>query len=288
MAKTVACIGEMLWDVFGTVKKPGGSSLNVALNLQKQGIESKFISAVGKDELGQELLTFIKEQGLNSAHIQCNELPTSTVLVTLDKRHQASYNIVQPVAWDKIQLTDENKNVVQQADALVYCSLTCREETSRNTVLALAKQAKLKIFDINLRTPHYAVPVLEELLQLADVLKLNDDEIEFLRQALALEAKTLEDLVKVLSKKFNIPTICLTLGANGAIALHNGQIYSHPGFEVTVTDTVGAGDAFLATFIAGYLSELPLPQILERACKVGAFVASQPGANPTYGTEVFG
>ncbi|MFW0716522.1 carbohydrate kinase family protein [Pedobacter sp. N23S346] len=287
MEKTVTSIGEILWDVFPEGKKAGGSSMNVALNLHKQGINSKFISAVGDDESGQELVNFLKDQNFTSDLIQINNLPTSTVEVKLDESHQATYTIVEPVAWDAITISDAALAAVKQADAFVYCSLTCRNEESKNTILALLKLAKLKIFDINLRPPFYTIETLKTLLGEADILKVNEHELVYLKDELALTGNTDEQLLKQLSLNFNIEIICLTVGEKGAYVLQNGHLYHHKGYQVEVADTVGAGDSFLATFISSYLNGYPINTVLDRACKVGAFVASQHGANPDYGDEVF-
>jgi fructokinase len=288
MKKTVAAIGEILWDVLPEGKKAGGSSMNVALNLHKQDINSLFISAIGEDEDGDELLAFLAEQGLSSTLIQRHPyLATSTVAVQLDAQQQASYTIVEPVAWDAIELNPSAITAVQSATALVYCSLTCRQEKSRSTILALLKQAQLKVFDINLREPFYTLSTLKILLAEADILKLNELELAYLQNELLLTGINDEQNLQQLSQMFSIQTICLTLGEKGAGVLHQTQWYTHPGYPVKVADTVGAGDSFLATFLASYLNGYPLEQTLDRACKVGAFVASQKGANPPYGHEVF-
>lgn len=287
MQKTVISIGEILWDVFPEGKKAGGSSMNVALHLHKQGINSKFISAVGQDELGKELISFLSNQNFDSDLIQLVDLPTSTVEVKLDETHQATYTIVEPVAWDAIQLSDEAIVAVKKSDAFVYCSLTCRNEKSRNTVLSLLNNAKLKVFDINLREPFYTIDTLKRLLSEADVLKVNEHEIIYLKDELELTGNTDEQLLKQLSHLFKISIICLTMGENGACVLHDDKLYHHKGYSVKVADTVGAGDSFLATFISSYLNGYPMDTILDRACKVGSFVASQAGANPNYGDDVF-
>jgi fructokinase len=288
MTKTVVAIGEILWDVFPTGKKHGGSSMNVALNLHKQGIKTKFISAVGNDNNGEELLTFLKEKDFPTKLIQIHQsLATSTVEVQLDAQQQATYTIISPVAWDEIEFNESVETAVKAADALVYCSLTCRNEKSRNTILGLLKNAKLKIFDINLRPPFYTIATLELLLKAADILKVNEDELHYLKQSLALTGNSEEQLLKQLSKKYHISIICLTVGEKGAYVLQDNKLYAHKGYPVTVADTVGAGDSFLATFIASHLKGYPMNTVLDRACKVGAFVASQKGANPDYGSEVF-
>ncbi|GGI27785.1 carbohydrate kinase family protein [Pedobacter mendelii] len=288
MQNKVITIGEILWDVFPEGKKAGGSSMNVALNLHKQNIESNFISAVGNDDNGKELLNFLAASHFPTNLIQVNnELPTSTVVVQLDEKHQATYTIKQPVAWDDTKVTDENLEAVKQADAFVYCSLTCRDEKSRKTIFSLLENAKIKIFDINLRAPFYEKELIYSLLKQADILKINEDEIVWVRESFGLTGNTDEQILKQLSTQFNIEIICLTLGDKGACVLKDGKFFKHSGYQVQVVDTVGAGDAFLATFIACYLQGYTMETILDNACKVGAFVASQAGANPEYNKKIY-
>ncbi len=288
MKKKIISIGELLWDVLPTGKKPGGSSMNVALNLHKQGNESTLISAVGKDELGKELIDYLSIQGFPTNLIQTNNLPTSTVQVTLDDEHQASYTIVEPVAWDSIQTSKDLINSVKEADAFVYCSLTCRNEESKNTILNLLKHAKLKIFDINLRAPFFTVETLTLLLIEADILKVNEHELVYLKESLKLSGSDDKQLLKELADKFNVKIICLTVGDKGAYVFTATELLYHKGYKIEVKDTVGAGDAFLATFVSSYLNGFDIWSILDRACKIGAFVASQTGANPDYkADEVF-
>ena len=278
---TVVTIGEILFDVFENTKKPGGSSLNVALNLQKQEIAVGFISAVGDDKNGEELLSYLKDQNFNTATIQTSYLPTSTVTVQLDRKKQASYTINEPVAWDDITCNNHLVELVKAADAFVYCSLTCRNLKSRTTVYKLLENAKLKVFDINLRPPFYDIETLKYLLAKADILKINEDEMSYIIDELSLP-KLEKEALKALSKEFKLQLICLTLGDKGAKVFCKNEIFSHAGYPINVVDTVGAGDAFLATFINYYLSGANMNQILDYACKIGSFVASQAGANPTY------
>ncbi|PWS27190.1 carbohydrate kinase [Pedobacter yonginense] len=288
MQNRVITIGEILWDVFPEGKKAGGSSMNVALNLHKQSINSGFISAVGDDENGKELLNFLDFAHFTRDLIEVHqELPTSTVVVQLDENHQATYTIKQPVAWDDIKITNENIAAVQNADALVYCSLTCRDNRSKKTILDLLKHAKRKIFDINLRAPFFEKGLIEELLNEADVLKINEDEIIWVKDTFGLTGNNDEQILKQLAAEFNIEIICLTLGDKGACILQDGKLFKHPGYKVQVADTVGSGDAFLATFIACYLQGYPMETTLDNACKVGAFVASQSGANPDYNKKIY-
>lgn len=287
MQNKVITIGEILWDVLPDGKRIGGSSINVALNLHKQSIESNFISAIGNDDNGKELLNFLQTSHFPTNLIQLNTLPTSTVIVKLDDNQEPTYTIKHPVAWDDIKITPENIEAIKKADALVYCSLTCRDEKSKKTIFQLLEHAKTKVFDINLRAPFFNENLINELLNKADILKVNENEIIWVKETYGLTGKTDEQLLKQLSAKFNINLICLTKGENGACILKDGRLFKHAGFKVQVADTIGAGDAFLATFIACYLQGYPMETILDNACKVGAFVVSQVGANPEYNKKIY-
>ncbi|MBC7416919.1 MAG: carbohydrate kinase [Pedobacter sp.] len=287
MQKTVVCIGELLWDVYPDTRKVGGSSTNVSLHLAKQGVNSLLISAVGDDADGIALINNLTVKNLSTRLVQIkNNLSTSTVIIKLDNEQNATYTISQPVAWDEISLSDGALEAVENADAFVFCSLTCREQISRETVCALADNARLAIFDMNLREPFYIFETIELLLDKADVLKINEDELRYLRQNYALTEQTDEEYLSEIAKKFALKTICLTLGGNGAMVWQDDKLYRHNGFKVKVADTVGAGDAFLASFVAGVLAEKKMSNILEHACLLGAFVASQPGANPLYNEDI--
>lgn len=280
--KKVICFGEILWDIFPGGKKPGGAPMNASLHLHKHGIESKLISAVGADADGRELVSYLEDMGADTSFIQKHaELPTGMVDVLLDAEGKASYIIVKPVAWDAIQFDKKLIQLAQQADAVIFGSLACREEESRNTLYQLLGYAKSKVFDMNLRPPHIFTENLEELLHLSNILKVNDEELLFLKELFRLSG-TDEAAFKELSDRFDLECLCITLGDKGALVWQKDKLYSHAGFKADVSDTVGSGDAFLASFIKGYLYNYPMQDILNRACAVGAYVASKAGANPEY------
>lgn len=279
----VICFGEILWDNFPTGKMPGGAPMNVALHLHKQGINSQLISSVGNDQNGKDLKEFLILHGLSTEYIQQHEtLPTGIVEVSLDENKHASYTIVKPVAWDEILYLNNLSQLIAGADALVFGSLACRNETSHRTLLRLLKDSTLAIFDMNMRPPHYDVNILEDLMNKSSILKVNEHELEYLNTHFSIKNNDREGQLRDLSLLIETPTICVTLGDKGASILHEGTFYNHPGFKIDVADTVGAGDAFLATFIYGYLHNTPMQQILTRSCAAGALVASKPGANPEY------
>ena len=281
MNKQVLCFGEVLWDAFGDVKKAGGAPMNVARHLVQQGNQVAFASSVGTDQSGAELTDFLKENGLFSDLLQQAEnLPTCEVTVELDEHNTATYIIPKPVSWDNIQFTDELETASKTAGAIVFGGLACRENASFNTLLNLLDETDaLKIFDVNLREPHYTLSTIETLAAKADVIKMNEEEAELLIHG---STGDLREKITEFQKKFHTNIICVTRGADGAIIWNDYEFYEHPGFVVDVADTVGAGDAFLATFITGLLNQTPMQPLIQKACAVGAYVTSQRGANPVY------
>jgi fructokinase len=280
----ILSFGEVLWDAFGDEKKAGGAPMNVALHRAKQGASVQFASRVGKDVSGDELVEFLKQQHLYSYLIQRDEkLPTCEVTVQLDEHHQATYIIPQPVSWDNIHETTSLKDAAKAADAIIFGSLACRAETTKDTLInLLGETSGLKIFDVNLRTPHYTLATIAALAAHADVVKMNDEEAGLLVSGKA----DLKEKMDEFRKTYHIKTICVTRGAHGAIVWHDYAFYEHPGYPVEVVDTVGAGDAFLATFVNGLLKDQPIAVVLDKACAVGAYVAGKRGANPDYNEEI--
>jgi fructokinase len=285
--KHILCFGEILWDTFGDEKVAGGAPMNVARHLVQQNMPVLFASRVGTDASGKGLAEFLKTSGLYSELLQHDDkLPTCEVTVQLDKTGQATYIIPEPVSWDNIQTSDALNKAAEQASAIVFGSLACREEVTRDTLLNLLNEtAALKVFDVNLRAPHYSLSTIETLAAGTNVIKMNEDEAALLMGG---DRGNLKDSVIEFQKTYHPKTICVTRGENGAIVWNDHEFFEHPGFKVNVVDTVGSGDAFLATFIAGLLDKQPMQNILERACKIGAFVASKRGANPIYDSAEIG
>jgi fructokinase len=288
MKNRVLCFGEVLWDAFGDEKKAGGAPMNVARHLvQQQHVDVKFASRVGMDASGNELVDFLKNNGLYSPMIQRdNLLPTCEVTVELDDKNQATYIIPEPVSWDNIQLDNNLKEGAKEASIVVFGSLACREKKTHDTLLNLLDETDaIKIFDVNLRHPHYTLATIETLAARASVIKMNEEEADLLIGGGNGDLKT---KITEFRNKYHTKTICVTRGENGAMIWHDYEFFEHPGFCVDVADTVGAGDAFLATFVAGLIANNPIPKILLNACAIGAFVTSRRGANPVYNRDEIG
>ncbi|MBW3129208.1 carbohydrate kinase family protein [Hymenobacter profundi] len=283
--RTVICFGEVLWDILPTGQQPGGAPFNVAVHLHQLGQPVQLISRVGDDELGRELLAFIKSKGLSTAHVQQSHTHlTGVVKANVDDAHEVVYKIVQPVAWDYIQYETELADLVAGADMLVYGSLAARQEDSRETLYRLLEKARFRVFDVNLRPPHYTPETTLHLLSKANLVKLNHHELAEVMQWLGQETRQdRADAMQWLAMHYQLQAVCVTCGAEGALLYTGGQLYRAPGLPVTVRDTIGSGDAFLAALLKGWLAGDEPATMLRFACAAGALVATFQGATPAIG-----
>jgi len=273
--------GEVLWDVFDNEKKIGGAPLNVALRMKTLGCDVAMISCVGDDEDGDSIINHIKSLGLETTTIiKSEEFPTGIVNVTLNETGSATYVINYPSAWDKIVLNDTARNIAANADVLIYGSLVCRDQVSRHSLEELLQTKAYKVFDVNLRKPHYTYKILENLMHSADFIKFNDEELLEIAAALKSPFTTLEENINFIADHTKATGICVTKGKDGALLLWEGKRYENTGYPVKVADTVGAGDSFLAALITYLLTGKKPQTAIDFACAVGALVAESPGANP--------
>lgn len=277
---SICCFGETLWDIFPDEKKIGGAPLNVACRLNSFGLEVNLISRVGKDSDGEQILKYLKEYGLSIDTVQIDaDNPTGIVNVRLNDSNTASYTIEEPAAWDNISLNDMMLNKVKASDAIIFGSLACRNEISKNTLFTLLDNAAFKVFDANLRPPHYSMGLILELMKKSDFIKLNDEELEEICDYANINNGNLEQQLLALSDIAGCQHICVTLGKDGAVLLSDKRTYKNPGYTVKVKDTVGAGDSFLATLIHNFLLKEDPQDALDYSCAVGSLVASKSGAN---------
>jgi fructokinase len=275
------CFGEVLWDVFPSHKKIGGAPLNVALRMKSFGAATTMISRIGKDEDGNDILSFFKNENLSSDSIQVGEdYKTGVVNVMINEKGNASYDIMYPSSWDKIDLSEEILQKVSESDIFVFGSLICRDEVSRSTLYALLDKAKYKVMDVNLRAPYYTTEVLVELMSKADFIKLNDEELWDISRKLGSSYNSFEQNIKFIAEKTNTKQVCVTKGAFGAVLYYNEKFYYNSGYFIKVVDTVGAGDSFLASLLVRLLKGKSPQKSLNYACAIGALVAGEEGANP--------
>ncbi|RXG11691.1 fructokinase [Leeuwenhoekiella aestuarii] len=273
--------GEILWDVFPDGKALGGAPLNLCLRLKSLGLSVKMISRLGSDALAKKTQAAIEKFDLDQSLIQEDDsLETGQVMVSLDSSGSASYTIKEPVAWDAITLTENNLKAVKQSDLFIFGSLAARGETSRNALKELLTEANYSIFDVNLRAPHYKIEHLAQFMKQADMVKMNDEELEEIAQYLDIKTQNVSDQIEAISKHTGTKLICVTCGGDGAILYKNSKFYRHPGYKIKVVDTVGAGDSFLAGLIYQlFMVENKPEESLAFACALGSLVAGKKGAN---------
>lgn len=281
----VVCFGEILWDLFPDGKKLGGAPFNVASSLKSLGAAVCFISKIGEDDLGAALLEEVDKQGVPTDFIQKDpNYKTGEVLVSLDTSGNATYEIAKDVAWDHIEIDKNLTEIVSQSKAFIFGSLIARSG-SCVALMHFLDQAAFRVFDLNLRPPHYDYTLLRELMNKADMLKFNDEELYEVAAAVNSPHHAMDQHIEYLAEQTQTEIICVTKGRFGATLYHNGEWFSNSGFKVKARDTVGAGDSFLATLVYSLLAGSSPQHALNRACAMGALVAGSLGANPDIGLK---
>jgi fructokinase len=290
MPHLIVGIGEVLWDVFGEEKHLGGATANFAFHANALGDRGVIVSRVGRDPLGDELVERLAALGLTTDHVQLDpDRPTGTVQVRVDADGQPTFTITRDVAWDRLQTTDSLLQLAAEADAVCYGTLAQRDPVSRRTIRAFVDAATgaLRVCDLNLRADllDFSPADPDQLdrvvtpLRAAHVLKLNDDELRILHHVFLFDGDA-DSFVAWLLDEFELRLVCVTRGAAGCRLRSATETADAPGERVTVADTVGAGDAFTAAMVHHLLRGRPLAETAAFANRVGAFVASQPGATP--------
>jgi fructokinase len=256
--------------------------MNVALRLQHFGVDVSFLSRVGKDTDGERLLSFMRSMSLDTRYVQSDtEHPTGTVIVDTTDPSEVHYTITEDVAWDYIDVEAFRQQYDGDPDVVVYGSLAARHSVSRSALLSLLDDARLRVFDVNLRAPFDDPATLQLLLEKADWVKVNEHELAYLTES-NFQDSDVESMATGLRDRFQLDIVCVTLGADGAVLLAREGVYRQPAFAVDVVDTVGCGDAFLGSWIAAMLDDQAPQETLARAAAVAAIVAGSEGANPTF------
>jgi fructokinase len=285
MKKKVVGLGEVLWDLLPGGACLGGAPANFAYITTLMGDQGIVASRVGEDSRGIDALRRLEEIGLDIDHVQTDPLhPTGVVNVKVDGRGMADYEIAWPVAWDFLEWNSDWKQLAVEADAVCFGTLAQRSEKSCATIrqfLAATSERTVKVFDVNLRQSYYSADIISESMRVADVVKLNDEELPMLMGLLKIPHKDEKSSAKRLIRDFGLTVVCITRGSNGSLLVQSDQISEHAGFRVRVADTVGSGDAFTAGMVHEYLHGASLDLMNEVANLVGAWVASEVGAMPT-------
>lgn len=279
--KKVVGIGEILWDMLPQGKQLGGAPANFAYHVCRLGGNGWAVSAISDDPLGNEINEILSTKNLHTALAEVSA-PTGTVQVTLDAAGVPSYDITENVAWDMIPFTPALEEMAKETEAVCFGTLAQRSEISRNTIMKFIScmpADSLKIYDINLRQNYYSEEIIRKSLEVSDILKINDEELETVSALLGLEG-TLTERCRTLVDMFNLRLVILTKGAEGSDVVTSDAVHTIVPEKITVVDTVGAGDAFTAAFVISYLRGDSVENAHKKAGEVSSYVCTKSGAMP--------
>ena len=294
--RLVLGIGELLWDLLPGGPRLGGAPANFTVMAGRLGNHATILSRIGRDDLGRQAVHLLDPLPADTSYLQIDPMhETGRVSVSLSNG-QPEYTIHQPAAWDSLELSDDWVKLAERADAICFGSLAQRNVESRQTIQTLAAQTSsrcVRIFDVNLRPPFYSSEVIQESLELATVVKMNDAEVPLVLALLGMAveedgsaASLRSGAERLLSEFPTLQMVAVTRGGHGSLLVTRDEWHEHPGFPVRVADTIGAGDAFTAAIAHYLLRGAELPILNEAGNRWGSWVASQSGAMPPLAESV--
>ena len=289
MQNVIVGIGEILWDILPSGKVIGGAPANFAYHVQELGESSLVVSCVGNDELGREIIARLENMDISTEFLYVdNKHLTGASSVKINKEGKPSYIIMEGVAWDYIPTSTLLCELASKSAAVCFGTIAQRSELSRLTIqkfLGLMEQETIRVFDINLRQNFYSEEIIKSSLNLANVLKLNENELSVVKKLLKLSGDE-KKILNELSKKYSLNLIALTKGSEGSILFKEGIISKHDGYRINVEDTVGAGDAFVAALVTGLLKGYKLDDLHKKANRIASYICSKYGATPSLTNEI--
>ena len=279
----VCGLGEVLWDAFPDGEKFGGAPANFTCHCHSLGARAYVVSCIGRDQRGVKARAFLDNHGVDTSCLsESGAHETGVVIVTLDDAGKPDYEIKEGVAWDNLPWSKEIEDLAPQLDAVCFGSLSQRNDVSRETIrklLAATRPDCLRVFDINIRQTFHNDEIIRSSLESANVLKLNDEELPVVAELIGAEGSD-EDIVAAIIRQFDLKLVALTCGQRGALMVTAEEASFAAPPATDVVSTVGAGDAFTAAMIMGFLNNKPLDRINQEANRLAAFVCTRHGAVP--------
>jgi fructokinase len=296
-------IGELLWDMFPEGSKPatdsdasavmgllGGAPANFTVMAGRLGNHAAILSRIGRDDLGRKAIDALDSLPVDTSHLQVDPFHETGRVTVAFKDGQPEYMIHRPSAWDFFELSDEWVQLAERADAICFGSLAQRSLESRQTIQTLAAQTSsecVRVFDVNLRAPFYSAEILQESLELATIVKMNDAEVPVVLMLLGFQTENdragteLRGGAERLLGEFpDLRMVAITRGDHGSLLVTRREWHEHPGIPAIVADTIGAGDAFTAAMTHYFMRGVDLATLNEAGNRWGSWMASQPGAMP--------
>lgn len=285
----VVVVGEVLWDLFEHSRRLGGAPLNFGVHARRLGHPVTLISGVGADEPGDQAASMIDALDLDTRFLQTtSRFPTGTAQVQIGQGGATHFTIARPAAYDDVDLSAHDLELLARCAAgwLYFGTLFASNDTGKSILQRIlgALRGTTRFYDLNLRPGFDSPELVRELLQSADVVKFNEEEVRRVHEFSGLPLN-IEAFCREGSTRYGWRAVGVTLGARGCAVLaheHYVEAAVHP---VDVVDTVGAGDAFAAAFMHGLSLNWPAPEIAPFANRVGALVASRHGAIPDWTLE---
>lgn len=285
----IIAVGEYLWDYLPNGKKIGGAAANFCYHAKSAGAQAILVSAVGNDDNGRELLNQLNILGIPHDVQTSTHYETGKVMVELDAAGKPTYNIINPVAWDDVQLTESLQKLLKDDIVAIYFgSLIQRNKNNhqllKTIVTSLPPNIKI-IVDINLRQNHYTNEILRFSLEHTHILKLNDEELPVIADLLNIKADP-NVLYDYLHINYQLELLIYTCGSEGSYLISENEQDYCPAEKITPIDTVGAGDSFMATASILYLKGRKLKEINAKANHIAAYVCTQSGPMPLMPEEM--
>jgi fructokinase len=281
----ILAIGEILFDQFPNYKRIGGAPFNFSYHLKQFGLPVRFISRVGMDADGREIMAFLKKRGFPTRDIQVDPRhPTGLVLVELSEGGLPAFEIVPDVAYDHISYEDvQELPGPADVDMIYFGSVVQRTDEAHRALhqFISEKYPRTKVFlDINLRAGCINRQAVMASLETADILKLNQEELDYLKEAKGIAGDT-EEFVPLLMSEYGLELVALTLGAQGSVIYTpDERVSSQAGTIRNLADTVGAGDAYASVLAMGYIRNWPAQVTIRKASDFAAGICELEGAIP--------
>ena len=282
----ILVIGEILFDIFKDEKQLGGAPFNFAYHLNSLGFPVRYISRIGNDTNGNEIIDRLEQHRFKIDDIQIDDVHnTGTVDIQLHSSGQHTFNIVPDVAYDYIEYFPEKHLPLIESAALIYFgTLVQRSNHGYKTIqqfLTPQRSETICFYDINLRPACYTDTIVHKSLQYTNFLKLNDEELKECKR-ICHRAEDDDVFISYLMREYSLKTVALTMGNKGSkLFTKDGCYDSKTTYKVqSLVDTVGAGDAYASMLATGIIKGWPPEKMLSMASMFAARICEIRGAIP--------
>ena len=297
----ILSIGEILFDIFPGYRRLGGAPFNFAFHLKQLGLPVSFVSRIGADENGLRLLKELQQMNFDTSRIQIDKRhPTGEVRVSFDAAGEPVFNIVKNTAYDYINFEHPEDVIKSDAiDLFYFGSLVQRSQYGFTTIqkMLTAMQPDIHcLYDVNLRPACYNRDIVIESMKKAHLLKINEAELQTVKQMLGQSQKNDTAFIEQLINQYHIEMLALTKGAAGsAIYTPDRHVEQKAPQGQKEANPVGAGDAYAAILAIGYLQKWPVEKIIStatefsaRICEIDSAFSTDPSFYDTWRSSIAG